>query len=148
LVAERFRSFVGLFALPNRHGLTAGEIAHYLNEEEGFGCALTVVQCEGWKRTWHWDETGLSFVPPSPNMPTPDTALVYPGMCLGEGTNLSEGRGTCRPFELFGAPHLDAADIVSALERHRLPGLALRPVHFVPTWDKHRGAGCSGAFLH
>jgi uncharacterized protein YbbC (DUF1343 family) len=95
-----------------------------------------------------WADTGLAFVPPSPNMPTPDTAQVYPGMCLLEGTNLSEGRGTCRPFEQFGAPYLDAADIVSALERHRLPGLALRPVHFVPTWDKHRGAGCSGAFLH
>jgi uncharacterized protein YbbC (DUF1343 family) len=146
LVEPGFRSFVGLYPLPNRHGMTVGELARLLNAEERFGC--DVVPCLGWSRKMRWADTGLAFVPPSPNMPTPDTAQVYPGMCLLEGTNLSEGRGTCRPFEQFGAPYLDAADIVSALERHRLPGLALRPVHFVPTWDKHRGAGCSGAFLH
>jgi uncharacterized protein YbbC (DUF1343 family) len=148
LVEPGFRSFVGLYPLPNRHGMTVGELARLLNAEERFGCDLAVVPCLGWSRKMRWADTGLAFVPPSPNMPTPDTAQVYPGMCLLEGTNLSEGRGTCRPFEQFGAPYLDAADIVSALERHRLPGLALRPVHFVPTWDKHRGAGCSGAFLH
>jgi uncharacterized protein YbbC (DUF1343 family) len=148
LVEPGFRSFVGLYPLPNRHGMTVGELARLLNAEERFGCDLAVVPCLGWSRKMRWADTGLAFVPPSPNMPTPDTAQVYPGMCLLEGTNLSEGRGTCRPFEQFGAPYLDAADIASALERHRLPGLALRPVHFVPTWDKHRGAGCSGAFLH
>jgi uncharacterized protein YbbC (DUF1343 family) len=148
LVEPGFRSFVGMYPLPNRHGMTVGELARLLNAEEQFGCDLAVVPCLGWSRKMRWAETGLAFVPPSPNMPTPDTAQVYPGMCLLEGTNLSEGRGTCRPFEQFGAPYLDAADITSALERHRLPGLALRPVHFVPTWDKHRGAGCSGAFLH
>jgi len=148
LVEPGFRSFVGLYPLPNRHGMTVGELARLLNAEERFGCDLAVVPCLGWSRKMRWADTGLAFVPPSPNMPTPDTAQVYPGMCLLEGTNLSEGRGTCRPFEQFGAPYLDAADIVSVLERHRLPGLALRPVHFVPTWDKHRGAGCSGAFLH
>ncbi len=148
LVEPGFRSFVGLYPLPNRHGMTLGELARMLNVEERFDCDLAVVPCLGWTRSMRWADTGLAFVPPSPNMPTPDTAQVYPGMCLLEGTNLSEGRGTCRPFEQFGAPYLDASGIAEALERHALPGLRLRPVHFVPTWDKHRGAGCAGAFLH
>jgi uncharacterized protein YbbC (DUF1343 family) len=148
LVGPKFRSFVGLYALPNRHGMTAGEIARFLNAEEKFGCALTVVPCEGWKRSSYWDETGLAFVPPSPNMPTPDTALVYPGMCLGEGTNVSEGRGTCRPFEQFGAPYLNAEDVVEALTRLDLPGVSFRPVVFTPTFDKHKGLSCGGAMMH
>jgi uncharacterized protein YbbC (DUF1343 family) len=148
LVEPGFRSFVGLYALPNRHGMTLGELARMLNAEERFGCDLAVVPCLGWSRQMRWADTGLTFIPPSPNMPTPDTAQVYPGMCLLEGTNVSEGRGTCRPFEQFGAPYLDAQGIVEALERHAIPGLRLRPVHFVPTWDKHRGVGCAGAFLH
>ncbi len=148
LVEPGFRSFVGLYPLPNRHGMTLGELARMLNVEERFGCDLAVVPCLGWSRAMRWADTGLPFIPPSPNMPTPDTAQVYPGMCLLEGTNLSEGRGTCRPFEQFGAPYLDAQEMVSALERHQLPGLRVRPVQFVPTWDKHRGAGCAGAFLH
>ena len=148
LVEPGFRSFVGLYPLPNRHGMTVGELARMLNSEERFGCDLAVVPCLGWSRKMRWAETGLSFVPPSPNMPTPDTAQVYPGMCLLEGTNLSEGRGTCRPFEQFGAPYLDADEIASALERHQIAGLRVRPAYFVPTWDKHRGAGCAGAFLH
>jgi len=148
LVEPGFRSFVGLYALPNRHGMTLGELARLLNAEERFGCDLAVVPCLGWSRRMRWADTGIPFIPPSPNMPTPDTAQVYPGMCLLEGTNLSEGRGTCRPFEQFGAPYLDAHDIAEALERLALPGLRVRPVHFVPTWDKHRGVGCAGAFLH
>jgi uncharacterized protein YbbC (DUF1343 family) len=128
--------------------MTLGELARMLNAEQRFGCDLAVVPCLGWSRRMRWAETGLQFVPPSPNMPTPDTAQVYPGMCLLEGTNISEGRGTCRPFEQFGAPYLDAHAVAEALERHALPGLRLRPVHFVPTWDKHRGADCAGAFLH
>jgi uncharacterized protein YbbC (DUF1343 family) len=148
LVEPGFRSFVGLYALPNRHGMTLGELARLINAEERLGCDLAVVPCLGWSRRMRWADTGLPFIPPSPNMPTPDTAQVYPGMCLLEGTNLSEGRGTCRPFEQFGAPYLDAHRIAEALERHALPGLRVRPVHFVPTWDKHRGVGCAGAFLH
>ncbi len=148
LVEPGFRSFVGLYPLPNRHGMTLGELARMLNAEERFGCDLAVVPCLGWSRRMRWADTGLPFIPPSPNMPTPDTAQVYPGMCLLEGTNVSEGRGTCRPFEQFGAPYLDAQAIAEALERHALPGLRVRPVHFVPTWDKHRGVGCAGAFLH
>ena len=148
LVEPGFRSFVGMYPLPNRHGMTLGELARMLNAEERFGCDLAVVPCLGWSRSMRWTETGLAFISPSPNMPTPDTAQVYPGMCLLEGTNLSEGRGTCRPFEQFGAPYLDAHGIAAALERHRLPGLRVRAAYFVPTWDKHRGAGCAGAFLH
>lgn len=148
LPEPRFRSFVGLYELPNRHGMTAGELARLIDAEERFGCDLTVVPCEGWSRAQDWQETGLAFVPPSPNMPTPDTALVYPGMCLLEGTNLSEGRGTCRPFEQFGAPWLEPSALVEALERERLPGVRFREVHFTPTFDKYRGESCAGAMLH
>lgn len=148
LVGERYRSFVGLYPLPTRHGMTAGELARLFNAEFGIGCELTVVPCEGWRRDMLWSDTGLPFIPPSPNMPTPDTALVYPGMCLGEGTNVSEGRGTCRPFEQFGAPWLDSEALVARLEKERLPGVTFRPVGFTPTFDKFRGESCSGAFIH
>ena len=148
LVGERFRSFVGLYPLPNRHGMTAGELARLFNALDGGGCELTVVPCGGWSRAQPFAETGLHFVPPSPNMPTVDTALVYPGMCLLEGTNVSEGRGTCRPFELFGAPWLDAAAVVERLSRLDLPGVKFRPASFTPTFDKHRGVSCQGAMIH
>ncbi len=148
LVGERYRSFVGLYPLPNRHGMSAGELARLFNAEFGLGCELTVVPCEGWRRDMLWSDTGLPFVPPSPNMPTPDTALVYPGMCLGEGTNVSEGRGTCRPFEQFGAPWVDSEALVARLEKEDLPGVAFRPVGFTPTFDKYRGESCNGAFIH
>ena len=148
LVQPGFESFVGMYPLPNRHGMTAGELAGMLEAEQRFGVDLTVVPCEGWTRSMAWEDTGLPFIPPSPNMPTPDTARVYPGMCLLEGTNLSEGRGTCRPFEQFGAPFLDAARMAEALEGFGLPGVHFRPVSFVPAWDKHRGVPCGGAFLH
>jgi uncharacterized protein YbbC (DUF1343 family) len=148
LVGEGFRSFVGLYPLPNRHGMTAGELAGYFNGHEGLGCQLEVVRVEGWQERPYWSETGLHFVPPSPNMPTPDTALVYPGMCLLEGTNLSEGRGTCRPFEQFGAPFVDARALVEGLERLDLPGVRFRPVAFTPTFDKFAGRSCEGAMIH
>ncbi len=147
-VAAGFRSFVGLYDVPARHGMTAGELARLLEAEQRFGTELTVVPCEGWARRMAWADTGLHFIPPSPNMPTVDTALVYPGMCLLEGTNLSEGRGTCRPFEQFGAPFLEAHALAPALTALHLPGLAVRPVSFTPTFDKHQGASCAGAFLH
>lgn len=148
LVGERYRSFVGLYALPNRHGMTAGELARLLNQREGLGCELTVVPCEGLRRAHRWQELGRHFIPPSPNMPTPDTALVYPGMCLGEGTNVSEGRGTCRPFEQFGAPWLDGQQAAEALEALALPGVRFRACSFTPTFDKFQGQSCEGAFLH
>jgi uncharacterized protein YbbC (DUF1343 family) len=148
LVGEGFRSFVGLYPLPNRHGLTAGEVARLLNAEEGFGADLQVVRCEGLVRRHWWGDTGRAFVPPSPNMPTPDTALVYPGMCLLEGTSVSEGRGTCRPFEQFGAPWLEADAIASHLTALALPGVVFRPCAFTPTFDKWQGRSCEGAFIH
>jgi uncharacterized protein YbbC (DUF1343 family) len=148
LVGEGYRSFVGLYALPNRHGLTAGELARLLNEREGFGAQLEVVRCEGLTRDMWWSDTGLAFIPPSPNMPTPDTALVYPGMCLGEGTNVSEGRGTCRPFEQFGAPYLKSHEVAERLNRFALPGVTFRPCSFTPTFDKWKGESCEGAFIH
>lgn len=148
LVGERYRSFVGLYPIPNRHGMTAGELARLFNDEQGFGCELTVVPMEGWRREYFWSDTGLPFIPPSPNMPTPDTALVYPGMCQGEGTNVSEGRGTCRPFEQFGAPWVDPDALIARLEREKLPGVRFRAVGFIPTFDKYKGESCSGAFIH
>jgi uncharacterized protein YbbC (DUF1343 family) len=148
LVGEGFRSFVGLYALPNRHGMTAGELARMFNAQEGFGCELTVVPCEGWRRGQFWSDTGLPFISPSPNMPTPDTALVYPGMCLGEGTNVSEGRGTCRPFEQFGAPWVDTDALLARLAKEDLPGVTFRAVGFTPTFDKYQGESCNGAFIH
>jgi uncharacterized protein YbbC (DUF1343 family) len=148
LVGKGFESFVGLFPIPNRHGMTAGELAKLFNAQPGFGCELTVVPCEGWRRSMYFSDTGLAFVSPSPNMPTQDTALVYPGMCQGEGTNVSEGRGTCRPFEQFGAPWLDGAAVAEQLESLKLPGVRFRPVAFTPTFDKFSGQSCEGAFLH
>ncbi|MBE2251554.1 MAG: DUF1343 domain-containing protein [Myxococcus sp.] len=148
LVGKRFRSFVGLYELPTRHGMSAGEIATLLNARERFGCELTVVPCEGLKRSMTWAQTGRDFISPSPNMPTPATALVYPGMCLGEGTNVSEGRGTCRPFEQFGAPWLSSHEIASRLNALELPGVIFRPCSFTPTFDKFQGVSCEGAFLH
>jgi uncharacterized protein YbbC (DUF1343 family) len=141
-----FESFCGLHDLAPRHGMTVGELAQLFRRERGLDdLALTVIRCDGWRRGRRARETGVPWVFPSPNMPTPETALVYPGMCLLEGTNLSEGRGTTRPFELFGAPWLDADALVAALEAERLPGVRFRPVTFVPTFDKHRGERCGGA---
>ncbi len=148
VLREQYRSFVGLHPVPLRHGLTCGEMARWLNEERGIGCALTVIPCEGWRRGMSWRDTGLPWVMPSPNLPTPDSCVVYPGMVLIEGTNLSEGRGTTRPFELFGAPWLAAAALVTRLSRAQLPGVAFRPCHFEPTFQKHARALCGGAQLH
>jgi uncharacterized protein YbbC (DUF1343 family) len=139
-----FESFCGVHDVAVRHGLTVGELAGLYREERGLDLPLTVIPCRGWRRGMHRRETGLPWVFPSPNMPTPETALVYPGMCLLEGTNLSEGRGTTRPFELFGAPWLDAGRLAEALFASRLPGVRFRPASFVPAWDKHAGALCHG----
>ena len=139
-----FGSFCGVHDVAVRHGLTVGELAGLYREERGLELALTVIPCRGWRRRMFQRDTGLPWVFPSPNMPTPETALVYPGMCLLEGTNLSEGRGTTRPFELFGAPWLDAGRLAEALDASQLPGVRFRPVSFVPTWDKHAGVRCHG----
>ena len=144
----RFSSFVGLYPLPARPGLTIGEIARYLNVRHRLGAELEVVAMRGWRRSMLWEDTHLPWVPPSPNMPTPDTARVYPGGCLIEGTNLSEGRGTTRPFEWVGAPWLDAHDYAEALNAERLPGVVFRPARFQPTFQKHAGRLCGGVQIH
>jgi len=148
VVHEGFESFVGLWPIAARHGLTAGECALLLKGEFGIDCDLDVIEMDGWLRDMLFDQTGLPWILPSPNMPTLDTALVYPGLCLLEGTNLSEGRGTTRPFELFGAPWLDGQKLADALEAEQLPGVRFRPCAFNPTWDKHRGKRCQGAQIH
>ena len=143
-----FVSFVGLYPLAVRHGMTIGELANYLNREHALGADLSVVPMTGWRRSMLWEDTGLPWVAPSPNMPTPDTARVYPGGCLIEGTNLSEGRGTTRPFEWIGAPYLDAHQYAAALERLRLPGVRFRPARFLPTFQKWAGRLCGGVQVH
>jgi uncharacterized protein YbbC (DUF1343 family) len=143
-----YRSFVGLHPLPIRHGMTAGELALLFRAERGLKVDLRVVQMSGWRREMSFEETGLPWVLPSPNMPTVDTAFVYPGGCLVEGTNLSEGRGTTRPFELVGAPWLDPWDLARKLERERIPGARFRPVFFMPTFQKHAGRLCGGVQVH
>jgi uncharacterized protein YbbC (DUF1343 family) len=144
----RYSSFVGQRPLPVRHGMTIGEIGAYLKGEFYPSLDLYVIPMKGWQRGAWFDETGLPWVMPSPNMPTLDTAAVYPGMCLLEGTNLSEGRGTTRPFEIFGAPFIDPEKLVRRLEDFRLQGVVFRPLYFQPTFQKHAGRLCGGAQLH
>jgi uncharacterized protein YbbC (DUF1343 family) len=144
----QFASFVGLYPLPVRHGMTIGELAAYLNRQHDLGCQLTVVPMRGWRRPMLWEDTELPWVAPSPNMPTPDTARVYPGGCLIEGSNLSEGRGTTRPFEWVGAPYLDAHRYAAHLNAWRLPGVRFRPARFTPTFHKWAGRLCGGIQVH
>jgi len=143
-----YASFVGLYPLAIRHAMTIGEIARYLHATHDLRCRLDVVPMRGWRRRMLWEDTGLPWVPPSPNMPTPDTARVYPGGCLYEGTNLSEGRGTTRPFEWVGAPYLDADEYAEGLEALRLPGVTFRPARFTPMFHKWANRLCDGVQLH
>jgi uncharacterized protein YbbC (DUF1343 family) len=143
-----FASFVGLYPLPTRHGMTVAELARMFNAEFGIGCDLDVVPMDGWRRAMWFDDTGLPWIIPSPNMPTLDTATVFPGMVHVEGTMISEGRGTTRPFEFAGAPHLDPYALVDALEREELPGCVFRPCYFQPTFQKHAGTLCGGLQIH
>jgi len=143
-----YESFVGQFPIPMRHGMTIGELALLFNEHFGIGASLEIVKMEGWERDMYADETGLPWVMPSPNMPTLDTAVVYPGTVLFEGVMLSEGRGTTRPFELVGAPWIDAERFADAMNTHRLPGVYFRPAVFEPTFQKYAKQPCGGAQLH
>lgn len=143
-----YASFVGLKPLPVRHGMTIGEIGSYLHQAYYPDLDFRVLSMKGWKRTMWFDTTRLPWALPSPNMPTPDTALVYPGMCLLEGTDISEGRGTTRPFEIFGAPFIDPGTIVGVLKEFKLPGVVFRPLHFQPTFQKHANTLCGGAQIH
>lgn len=143
-----YESFVGLVSCPNRHGMTAGEIARWRHDVEKLDVELFVLSMRGWSRDMRFDHTGLPWVMPSPNMPTTDTALVYPGMCLVEGTELSEGRGTTRPFELAGAPYLDSHKLAAALAAFELPGVMFRPAGFLPQFQKHAKQPCNGIQIH
>lgn len=143
-----FESFVGGATIPLRHGLTLGELARLMNAEQKIGANLEVIPMTGWSRGIHFDETGRTWVSPSPNMQRTTTATLYPGQVLLEGTNLSEGRGTTTPFEVIGAPFINPHDLASSLDAADLPDLAIRPHRFVPTFDKFQGQRCGGIALH
>ncbi len=148
VLEPEFESFVGMFPIQMRHGMTIGELALMFNREFGIGCELEVVKMEGWRRSMWFDQTGLPWVMPSPNMPTLDTTVVYPGSVLFEGTNVSEGRGTTRPFEIIGAPFIDPLVLIEELRRDCLAGVVFRPVHFEPTFHKFAGRLCGGVQIH
>jgi uncharacterized protein YbbC (DUF1343 family) len=143
-----YASFVGMYPIPMRHGLTIGELALLFNDRFGIGCELHVIRMAGWKREMLFRDTGLVWIPPSPNLPTPTSALLYPGQVLWEGTNVSEGRGTTQPFEIFGAPFFDTARIEAWIPKDELAGVHLRPLAFEPTSDKWEKALCRGFQLH
>jgi uncharacterized protein YbbC (DUF1343 family) len=143
-----FASFVGQFPIPLRHGLTIGELARLFNERFGIGADLQVIPLGGWSRAMYHDDAGAPWVIPSPNLPTIESAVVYPGAVLLEGTLLSEGRGTTRPFELLGAPGIDPAALAGTLNGLALPGVHFRPVTFEPTFQKHAGRPCGGCQMH
>ena len=143
-----FESFVGQFPIPMRHGMTIGELAALFNDQFAIGASLEIAPMEGWHRRLYADQTGLPWVMPSPNMPTLDTAIAYPGTVLFEGTLLSEGRGTTRPFELVGAPWIDADRFAAAMNVLDLPGVYFRPAAFEPTFQKHARQRCGGCQIH
>jgi len=143
-----YTSFVGQFPIPMRHGLTIGEAARLFNDQFGINAAVDVIPMDGWKRSMYFDETGLPWVLPSPNIPTLETAIVYPGAVLFEGTLLSEGRGTTRPFEIVGAPWIDGERFADAMNRRNLPGVHFRPVFFEPTFHKHAQRLSGGCQIH
>jgi len=144
----QYASFVGRYPIPMRHGLTIGELALLFNGDYGIGCELDVIPMCGWSRSMYFRETGLHWVAPSPNLPTPEAALVYPGQVIWEGTNISEGRGTTLPFELFGAPFMDPHRLGCLFHRMELPGIILRPAAFEPTWNKWQNRLCHGFQIH
>jgi len=148
LIKEGFTSFVGLHPIPYRYGLTIGEAALLFNTKFHIHCDLRVILMEGWNRGMYYEETGLYWILPSPNMPTVDTAVVYNSTNLFEGTNISEGRGTTKPFELVGAPWLDAYQLAKILNERNLAGVIFRPTYFTPTFSKHANTLCKGVQLH
>lgn len=143
-----YSSFVGRYPIPLIHGMTAGELAKLFNQEFNIGADLTVVKMKGWKRRMSFEDTGLPFVLPSPNMPTVDTSAVYPGTGLIEGTNISEGRGTTKPFELIGAPFIKSTDLAEKLNSLKLSGIRFRAASFTPTFSKHQNKLCHGVELY
>ena len=143
-VEEGFESFVGLYSLPVRHGMTIGEIVHHVNDSQGTAADLKVIKMEGWERGMSWPTLGFDWINPSPNMRSYTAALLYPGLCLLEGTNMSEGRGTDTPFEIIGAPYVDSEELIEAFAALSLPGVHLAPTSFIPTMQKWAGNLCQG----
>ncbi|MFN0122842.1 MAG: exo-beta-N-acetylmuramidase NamZ domain-containing protein [Blastocatellia bacterium] len=148
LLLAGHESFVGMYPVPMRHGMTAGELARMFNDAFGIGCDLEVIAARGWDRGLYLDETDMPWVLPSPNMPTVETAVVYPGAVYLEGTRVSEGRGTTRPFEIVGAPYCHANDLAESLNGAGMPGVYFRPHSFQPTFQKHAGRLCQGVQIH
>ena len=148
MLDANYKSFVGMHPIPVRHGRTIGELAQQFRDEAFPRCRLTILPMKNWKREMWFDQTGLPWVMPSPNIAALDTATVYPGMCLLEGTNISEGRGTTRPFEIFGAPFIDAERLCNELNKLRLQGVFFRQNYFQPTFHKFAVELCAGAQLH
>lgn len=148
VLEDKYSSFVGEYPIPVRHGMTVGELAKLFNKEFKIGADLTVVKMKGWKRDMYYDDTPLKWVLPSPNMPTLETAVVYPGTALIEGTNISEGRGTTKPFELIGAPFIDGDQLAARLNQLDLPGVQFRSASFIPTFSKHVNVLSHGVQIH
>jgi len=148
MLVHGFESFVGQYPIPMRHGMTIGELARLFNEQFEIGAKLEVVAMQGWSRAQYFDTTGLPWVLPSPNIPTLESAVVYPGTVLLEGTNVSEGRGTTKPFEIVGAPWIDPEAFVADLNGRELPGVRFRPALFEPTFHKHAAVPCGGCQIH
>jgi uncharacterized protein YbbC (DUF1343 family) len=147
ILLKKFASFVGRFPIPMRHGLTIGEILQFFNQEFNIECDLTIIPMTGWKRYMYWQDTHLPWIAPSPNLPTPQSCMVYPGQVIFEGTNISEGRGTTLPFEQFGAPFLDTIKIKTVADK-RIKGACLRPINFEPISGKWQGHVCKGFQIH
>jgi len=145
---KEFTSFVGQFEIPTRHGMTLGELARLFNEHFGIGCELEIVKMEGWRREMWFEETGLPWILPSPNIPTVDTCVVFPATVHLEGTELSEGRGTTKVFEINGAPFIDPYKWAAALREYNFPGVAFRECYFQPTFQKWARQTCGGVQLH
>ena len=143
-----WRSFVGRYPLPMRHAMTIGELARFFNVHYDIGCDLDVIAMKGWRRSMFFQQTGLPWVLPSPNLPSPISAMVYPGQVIWEGTNVSEGRGTTLPFELFGAPYIIPAKILTTIAAEPMPGIILREVVFEPTANKWQAQPCRGFQIH
>lgn len=148
LLEKDTQSFVGMFPIPNRHGMTVGELALLFTHEFHYSCDLTVIEMEGWQRHYYFDDTNLFWVSPSPNTTDLDMMILYPGTCLVEGTNLSEGRGTIRPFEYVGAPFINGYEVAKAFNEKNIKGVIARPTSFIPTYQKYKNEVCSGIQLH
>jgi len=148
MLDPEFSSFVGPYPTPIRYGMTIGEISGLMNDHYEIGCDLTVIQMENWTRDQWYDETDMPFIPSSPNLPTLDSMIAYPGTCLIEGTTMSEGRGTTKPFEYIGAPWINAESLAKTLNDLELAGVRFRPVYFVPTFSKYQGELCAGVHVY